>query len=403
MLEPLLGVATDVVQSVANEVAPGVVRSVDIDAVVQRVDVQGLVDKIDIEAVVDRIDLERLVGKVDVQALVDRIDLQDVLTRIDVQQVLARINPDDLIARVDLDDAVARIDVNRVLARIDINAVLAGADVQALVERIDLDAFLVRVDLNDLLSKVDVNELLKRVDIDDLIERTEVGSLIARSGTAVIAHILETVRGVCIFLDATVNRIVDRLLRRDSSNRPNGPPALAEDAGDNELRRGTSVTPRTTASVHGQYAGIVTRFAGFLIDAVTIVFLFSACGGLLEYLLGMLLGHPVAFSENSRAAAVAFGVWVVLALTVPVVAGGRTVGMGVVGLRAVRADGRALRGGRAVARTLFLVLSFALLCLGFVFIVLRRDRRALHDLLAGSAVVYATRPPGVHAGVLVRH
>ena len=56
-----------------------------------------------------------------------------------------------------------------------------------------------------------------------------------------------------------------------------------------------------------------------------------------------------------------------------------------------------------MARTLFLVLSFALLCLGFVFIVLRRDRRALHDLLAGSAVVYATRPPGVHAGVLVRH
>ncbi len=155
-------------------------------------------------------------------------------------------------------------------------------------------------------------------------------------------------------------------------------------------------------AVDGHYAGLVTRGGGFLVDVVVIMATFAVGGRLLEYLLGVLLGHPVAFSDRAAQASGLLGVWAFLALAVPLAATGRTIGMGVVGLRAVRADGRALGAGRAVIRTLVLPLSFALFGLGFLLIVLRGDRRSLHDLLAGSAVVYATQPRATAAKGLVR-
>jgi hypothetical protein len=42
-----------------------------------------------------------------------------------------------------------------------------------------------------------------------------------------------------------------------------------------------------------------------------------------------------------------------------------------------------------VIRTLAFPLSFLLLGLGFTGILFQRDRRALHDMIAGTAVVYA--------------
>ena len=51
--------------------------------------------------------------------------------------------------------------------------------------------------------------------------------------------------------------------------------------------------------------------------------------------------------------------------------------------------GSELSTGHAVVRVLALPLSFVFLGLGLLLIVLRADRRALHDLIAGSAVVYA--------------
>ena len=46
-------------------------------------------------------------------------------------------------------------------------------------------------------------------------------------------------------------------------------------------------------------------------------------------------------------------------------------------------------GGTRSVRVLALPLSFLLFGLGFLLILLRRDRRALHDLIASTAVVYA--------------
>ena len=70
-------------------------------------------------------------------------------------------------------------------------------------------------------------------------------------------------------------------------------------------------------------------------------------------------------------------------------ASGKTFGMALLGVRVISADGAAATARQAVIRTLAFPLSFLLLGLGFLGILLQRDRRALHDLIAGTAVIYA--------------
>ncbi|MGH3123634.1 MAG: RDD family protein, partial [Streptosporangiaceae bacterium] len=70
-------------------------------------------------------------------------------------------------------------------------------------------------------------------------------------------------------------------------------------------------------------------------------------------------------------------------------ASGKTLGMALLGVQVVAADGSEAGPRRAVLRTLAFPLSFLLFGLGFTGILLQRDRRALHDLIAETAVVYA--------------
>src|ERR1700685_2681584 len=63
--------------------------------------------------------------------------------------------------------------------------------------------------------------------------------------------------------------------------------------------------------------------------------------------------------------------------------------MALLGVKGVAADGTQAGPRRAVIRTLAFPLSFLLLGLGFTGILFQRDRRALQDMIAGTAVVYA--------------
>jgi uncharacterized RDD family membrane protein YckC len=55
----------------------------------------------------------------------------------------------------------------------------------------------------------------------------------------------------------------------------------------------------------------------------------------------------------------------------------------------VKAGGEPLRARDALVRTLVFSLSFLLFGVGFLLGLIRRDRRELHDRIAGTAVVYA--------------
>jgi uncharacterized RDD family membrane protein YckC len=63
-------------------------------------------------------------------------------------------------------------------------------------------------------------------------------------------------------------------------------------------------------------------------------------------------------------------------------------GAAVVGLEVVQADGSPIRPRQALVRVVAFPLSLLLFGLGFVGILVQREHRALHDLIAGTAVVY---------------
>jgi uncharacterized RDD family membrane protein YckC len=68
----------------------------------------------------------------------------------------------------------------------------------------------------------------------------------------------------------------------------------------------------------------------------------------------------------------------------------------------VRGNGAAATARNGILRTLALPLSFLTLGLGFLPIITGRHRRALHDLIAGTAVVYSWDARGARLRFLAR-
>lgn len=149
------------------------------------------------------------------------------------------------------------------------------------------------------------------------------------------------------------------------------------------------VEPDRDVSLQGHYAGIVTRVAAFVIDVLVAVTLFAIAGQVIEYVASALIGDEVALSNAPTVSIIAMAVWLLFYFAYPIAAGGRTLGMALVGLEVVTKDGSDVSGKRAVVRTIFLPLSLIFLLIGILMILLNRDRRALHDLIAGTCVVYS--------------
>ena len=157
-----------------------------------------------------------------------------------------------------------------------------------------------------------------------------------------------------------------------------------------------SHTSGTTA-----YGGIVTRAVGFAIDVAivqTILFLIGVVAALIvgafgtfnldgdiETILGAATAWILAFSTYCAA------FW---SLT------GQTPGMRAMGIEVTTPVGERLPPRRSLVRLVGMVLAAIPLFLGYLPILLRDDRRGLHDLLARSVVRYAEkkRPPRPHRG-----
>jgi uncharacterized RDD family membrane protein YckC len=105
--------------------------------------------------------------------------------------------------------------------------------------------------------------------------------------------------------------------------------------------------------------------------------------------VSVVTGSHVSWNKGNIAVAIVFVGWEFVYFAYSWAASGKTFGMAVLGVRVVRADGTAVGPRHAVLRTLAFPLSFLLLGLGFLGILVQREHRALHDLIAGTAVVYA--------------
>jgi uncharacterized RDD family membrane protein YckC len=145
-----------------------------------------------------------------------------------------------------------------------------------------------------------------------------------------------------------------------------------------------------------EYAGLATRTLAFGIDAA-IINAVAWFVGVLVYLGLSLLGVP----QDVRTIMAAIGaglalVWTVVYFAFFWSATGQTPGNRLLGIRVQHAvTGRPLHAGRAALRVGALTLSAIPFCAGFLMILVDRRRRALHDRLIGTVVVYvASADPG---------
>jgi uncharacterized RDD family membrane protein YckC len=140
---------------------------------------------------------------------------------------------------------------------------------------------------------------------------------------------------------------------------------------------------------HGQYAGSVSRLLAFIIDMAVSAGLAALGLAATSLAVQIVTGHSVSWSRSNIVVAIILAAWEFFYFGYSWAVSGRTFGMAVLGVRVVRADGQPLDPWRGAVRALALPLSFLFFGLGLLGILVQRERRALHDLIAGTAVVYA--------------
>ena len=151
------------------------------------------------------------------------------------------------------------------------------------------------------------------------------------------------------------------------------------------------------------FAGLATRTLAFSLDAALINGLAWFVSTVIA--LGLsLLGVPGDLKTWLAAigTVIAF-VWTIAYFTFFWSSSGQTPGNRVMRIRVQdAATGSPIRARRALLRFAGVVLSALLLCLGFLLILVDGRRRALHDRIARTTVVYVPRERASRVGAVAR-
>lgn len=139
----------------------------------------------------------------------------------------------------------------------------------------------------------------------------------------------------------------------------------------------------------GQYAGFVSRLIAFALDVLVSLGLFALAVALLSSIIGLLAGHSYNVNRHGVIVEVLFGIWAFIYFAFQWGSNGQTLGMALFGIRVVTKDGKEISRWQALERAAALPLSILFLGLGFLISLVQRERRALHDLIAGTCVVYS--------------
>jgi len=319
---------------------------------------------------------------------------------------------------IDIDELVAKIDVDALIKRVDVEAIIERVDVDRIIEQVDVDAIVKRVDVNAIVARVDVNAIVSNMDIDSLVEKTELGAIIAKSTTGVFTEVLDVIRAQGVGLDDFCARWTNRVLRRDTSMLSPGPglvPSVAPDspaagpAATPPAAAAPTTTPDSAAGSpwlfdvssdsappaeltverQGQYAGAVSRLAAFAVDVGASWGIYVGGIALVAFAVNLITGRTFDLSKHPVVSITTLVVWEFAYFAYQWAVAGRTIGMAVLGVRVVGAEGVPITGRAAIVRTLILPVSIVVFFLGFLGILTNRERRAWHDRLAGTAVVYA--------------
>lgn len=142
------------------------------------------------------------------------------------------------------------------------------------------------------------------------------------------------------------------------------------------------------AEISGHYAGPVSRLLAYLIDSFVAFAAFGLIAGGIVGSINTVFGAEIEWDWQAGVLGLlAFSLWLFLYFWVGVAISGRTFGMSVLGIKVVTDEGRPISPGRAAIRALVLPISISTI-VGLLGIIFDRKQRALHDLVARTAVVY---------------
>jgi len=139
----------------------------------------------------------------------------------------------------------------------------------------------------------------------------------------------------------------------------------------------------------GNYAGAVTRLVAFAADVGASWGIFTLALAGISFAIDLVTGNQVNLGSRQILALVGLIIWEFIYFAYQWSLAGKTIGMAVLGIRVVGKDGDAITPKQAVIRTITLPLSFLFFGLGFLGILLNKDRHAWHDRLARTVVVYS--------------
>jgi uncharacterized RDD family membrane protein YckC len=147
--------------------------------------------------------------------------------------------------------------------------------------------------------------------------------------------------------------------------------------------------PELTVGRQGHYAGAVSRLVAFGADVGASWGLYTLGVALFNAAYKLVTGNSYTLSNHRLLAVAILAVWEFLYYSYQWAVGGRTIGMAIFGLQVVTVEGGPIGTKQAVLRTLGLALSVLFFWFAFWGIIFQRERRALDDFIAGTAVVYS--------------
>jgi uncharacterized RDD family membrane protein YckC len=147
--------------------------------------------------------------------------------------------------------------------------------------------------------------------------------------------------------------------------------------------------PGRWVSSQGHYAGSVSRLAAYLIDLIVSSVIFELALTAISFVASIFTGRGISYHHGSTVVTIVYVLWQFVYFGFQWAANGKTLGMSLLGVHVVRADGARMEPWRGWVRALTFPLGFLTLGLGFLGILVQREHRAVYDLIAGTAVVYA--------------
>jgi len=122
-------------------------------------------------------------------------------------------------------------------------------------------------------------------------------------------------------------------------------------------------SPAAGKTLWGHYAGSVSRLVAFVVDLVLSIAVFELALAGISYIAQIVTGNAIGLHRSNIVVLVIFIAWEFVYFGNAWASSGRTPGMALLG--------------------------FLTLGVGFIWIFVDRERRAVYDVIAGSTVVYA--------------